>query len=240
MNKREQARLDMLKRVAQFGTSNATEFTTPVPPSPTVSAGQTQAKQIFDSLSTPTTGLIALIEKNATAQASGTGTASGGTTSKAVLRDALMLELRGINRTATAIAEDTNQPQIMAQFRMPWGATDKTLPSDAGAIADAAAAMQAQFLNYEHPATFVADLRQHILDFKGAQSTQSGGEQKQSGATAGFEPLLNSAMKKVKQLDAFMHNFYKSNAEKLGEWKTASHVERQAKAKKAAPAKPNP
>jgi hypothetical protein len=36
----------------------------------------------------------------------------------------------------------------------------------------------------------------------------------------------------VHQLDAFMHNFYKSNAAKMGEWHTASHVERQAKAKK--------
>ena len=34
--------------------------------------------------------------------------------------------------------------------------------------------------------------------------------------------------------DAFVHNFYKSNAEKMGEWKTASHIERQSKAKKSA------
>jgi hypothetical protein len=51
----------------------------------------------------------------------------------------------------------------------------------------------------------------------------------------------DEAMTKVKQPDAFMHNFYKSNAAKMGEWHTASHVERQAKAKKPAtppPAKP--
>ena len=49
-------------------------------------------------------------------------------------------------------------------------------------------------------------------------------------------------MTAVKQLDAFMHNFYRSNAAKMGEWHTASHVERQAKAKKPATplAKPNP
>jgi hypothetical protein len=39
-------------------------------------------------------------------------------------------------------------------------------------------------------------------------------------------------MTKVKQLDAFMHNFYRSNAEKMGEWHRASHVERQKKSKK--------
>lgn len=40
-------------------------------------------------------------------------------------------------------------------------------------------------------------------------------------------------MTALKQLDAFAHNFYKSNAAKLGEWKTAGHGERQAKKKKA-------
>jgi hypothetical protein len=54
-------------------------------------------------------------------------------------------------------------------------------------------------------------------------------------ATAGFERLLADAMAKVKQLDTFMHNFYKSDAEKLGVWrKIASHIERQTKAKKRA------
>ena len=76
-------------------------------------------------------------------------------------------------------------------------------------------------------------LRTHITAFEQAESAQNTGQQSQAGATAEFEPLLADAMVKVKQLDAFMHNFYKSNAEKLGEWKTASHIERQSKAKKA-------
>jgi hypothetical protein len=47
-------------------------------------------------------------------------------------------------------------------------------------------------------------------------------------------------MTKVKQLDTFMHNFHTSTAAKMGEWHTASHIERQAKTKKPAPQKPNP
>lgn len=48
-------------------------------------------------------------------------------------------------------------------------------------------------------------------------------------------------MTAVKQLDAFMHNFYKTNPTKLAEWHTASHVERQPKAKKpGTPAVPKP
>ncbi len=39
-------------------------------------------------------------------------------------------------------------------------------------------------------------------------------------------------MTKVKQLNAFIQNFYKGNATVLGDWKTASHVQRAAKRKK--------
>lgn len=240
MNAREQARFDAIKRVGDFGTKNATDFTTPVPPNPAVSAGQTQATQLFADLSTPNTGVIAKIDKNVSAQVGGKGSAKGGTTAKSVLQDALMLELRGINRTAAAIAEFKKQPQIMDQFRMPWGATDETLPGAANAMADAAAAMQAEFLKYDHAATFVADLRAHIADFAAAESSQSTGKQSEVGATAEFGPLIDEGLTKVKQLDAFIHQFYKSNAEKLAEWRTASHVERQKKKKDDKPAKPNP
>lgn len=47
-------------------------------------------------------------------------------------------------------------------------------------------------------------------------------------------------MTKVHQLDAFMHNFYRTNATKTGEWHTASHVERQKKKKDETPAPPKP
>jgi hypothetical protein len=43
MNAREQARFDMIKRVGTFGTNNASDFTTPVPPAVAVTPGQTQA-----------------------------------------------------------------------------------------------------------------------------------------------------------------------------------------------------
>ena len=238
MNAREEARFDMVKRVGTFGTKNASDFTTPVPPAAAVTPGQTQAKTLFDSLSTPTTGLIDRIAKNAQTQQIGSGTAHGGTTSKEVLRDALLLELRGFNRTAAAIADAQNKPEIMDQFRMPYGVSDPVLVAKAKAIADAATPLATDFIAHGHETTFVADLQAHISSFEQAETTQSTGILTQSGATEGFSPLLREAMTAVKQLNAFMHNFYKTNAAKMGEWKTASHVERQPKAKK--PAAPPP
>ena len=241
MNAREQARFDMLKRVGIFGTTNASDYTTPVPPAVAVTPGQTQAKQLFDSLTTANTGLIDRIGKNAENQASGTGAARGGTTSKSVLRDALFLDLKGLNRTAAAIAAAQNKPEIMDKFRMPYGVGDAVLVAKASAILTAAQALSSDFIAHGHEPTFVADIQGQISAFGSADETQDTGTQTQAGATEGFAPLLDDAMTAVKQLDAFMHNFYKSNAAKMGEWHTASHVERQKKTKKdQAPANPPP
>lgn len=239
MNAREQARFDMLKRVGTFGTNRNDDFTKAFGPNAGVTPAQTKAKQLLDELNTPDTGLIARIQKNAGAQASGTGAFRGGTTSKTVLRDALFLELKAINRTAAAIAVEQNKPEIMDNFRMPYSVGDAVLVAKATAIGDAAEPMASDFVGLGQDASFVDDLRVHIAAFENADTTQNTGQQNQAGATAEFGPLLEQAMKKVKQLDAITHNLYRSNAERMGEWRTASHVERQAN-KKETPAKPAP
>ena len=235
MNAREQARFDAVKRVGTFGINNASDF--PLMAAPAVNL----PRQLFDSLNTPDTGLIARIAKNAESQQTGTGTARGGTTSKTVLRDALFLELKGMNRTAAAIAAAQSKPEIMDHFRMPYGVGDAVLVAKAQAIADAAEGLASDFVTLGHDATFVDDLRAHITAFEQADDTKETGKQTQAGATEGFGPLLQEATTVVRQLDAFLHNFYKSNAAKMGEWHTASHVERQAKSKKSeTPVPPKP
>ena len=232
MNAREQARFDMIKRVGTFGTNHTLDLTTPSEPAVHTSAGQNKAKSLFDNLNTPDNGLIARIQANAGTQASGTGTSQSGTTSKTVLRDALLLELRGLNRSAIAIAAAQDKPEIMDRFRMPYSVGDAVLVGKSSAMADAAEPLASDFIDLGHDPTFVDDLRNHIAALAAAETVQDTGEQTQAGATAEFGPLLEDAMTAVKQLDAFVHNFYKSDAETLGEWKTASHVERQKKSKK--------
>ena len=138
MNSREQAQFDMIKRVVLFGTNHSGEITAPVAPKKTLSSGQTLAKQIFDDLTTDETGLVAQIARTAQSQQAGTGTARGGTTSKDVLRAELLSGLRGINRTAAAIAEADDRPGIRKKFRMPHSVSDITLAARASAMADAA------------------------------------------------------------------------------------------------------
>ena len=236
MNARVRTRIDMIKRAGDFGAANAADYTTPV----TVSPAQTKAQTLFAALNDPATGLIARLAANATAQASSEGEFHGGTTSKTVLRDALMLELRGLNLSAEAIATETHDPGLMDKFRMPHGVSDLRLAADARAFGLAATPLSAQFIDLGHEPTFLADLEAHVVAFENADTEQNDGEEDQVGATAGFGPLIADALAKIKSLNAIMHNLYKANAVKLAAWRTASHVERQPKAKQTPPTPPPP
>ena len=208
----------MLKRVRVFGNNNVATW----PSGP---------KQWHEDLAAKTTGVIDRLDAQAESQAGASGDFHGGATSKGVLRNALLLELRGINRTAGAIAEASNDPGVMDQFRMPHGVSDQVLVARATAMAAAAEAKASLFIDYGHAPSFAADLRNHINAFENADDSKEGSLEAQAGATAGLSPLLKEGLMKVKQLDAFVHNFYQTDATKMGEWRTASHIERQAKKK---------
>ena len=238
MDARDQARFDMVGRSGGFGLANAADFTTPIPPAIVVSAGQTKARELFTLLNTPETGLIASIAANATAQQAGSGQFHGGTSSKATQRDAVMADLRGLNRTAAAIAEADNNAGLMEHFRMPHGLGQAQLAAKARAMVDKAASLSARFIELGHDESFAADIHARIKAYGQEDDDQNRGLEKQAGATGNFEPLLVEALKVVKQLDAIMHNIYKSNAARLGEWKAASHTERAPKRKQDEPPKP--
>ncbi len=229
MNARERARFDMLKRVGDYGTLYAADFDTPVPPSKQLTGAQTKAIGLFAALNDSGTGLLARIEANATAQQSGTGGFHGGTTSKTVLRHALLLELRALNRTAAAVAEEDDTPGLMDHFRMPYSVDDVTLAARARAMGQAAAPLADKFVDLGLDDTFLDDLETHVAAFEGTDTDQNEGGETRSGATANFGGLLREALAKVKSLDAIIHNFHRSHAAKLGAWRNASHVERQPK-----------
>ena len=48
------------------------------------------------------------------------------------------------------------------------------------------------------------------------------------GSTAAITPLIQEGTQLVTTLDAIMHNKYQSQPDKLAEWLSASHVERDA------------
>jgi len=233
MNDRDEARFDMFKRVGDFGEANAPDFQ-PVPPATT-----TTAQTLFGALGTideeeTGTSVMARIKAATKGQQSAAGSYHGGTTSKAVQRDGLMSELRGINRSAAAIAEAQSKPELMDSFRMPHGTNDVVLAAKARAFAEMANGMKADFIALAHPSDFVEALLQRVADFEAADSDQNVGQQSLRGATASIGPLTDEGLKIVKQLDAIMNNKYRSDAGKIGAWTAASHVERAPERKKAA------
>jgi hypothetical protein len=241
MNDRDAARYDMFKRVGDFGVAHGALFQ-PVPPA----TGPTKAQQLFTQLGTVDdaesgASVMARIKAATKGQQTGAGEFHGGTTSKAVLRDGLMADLRLINRSAGAIAEAQGKPELLASFRMPYGASDEVLVARARAFAEAVGPMKADFLALDHPADFDTALLQRVADFENADSSQNTGQQALSGASATVSAVIQEGLLIVKQLDAMVHNRFNSNAELMGEWATASHVERAAvsaaaKAAKAAKA----
>lgn len=228
MNTRGCLPLGPTRRVGDFVSSSVADFKTPILLAVAVSPAQPKAAGLFDALNHPDTGPIAQINANATTQQTDAGDFHRGTTSKTVLRDALLLELRGLNRTAV-VAEEGGTPGVMDSFRMPHCVSDITLAARARSMGQAATRLAAQFEALGQDTTFLADLETHINAFEGADSSQNTGEETQAGATASFNSLLSEAFGKVKSLDAIVHNMHKGDAAKLGAWKTASHVELQPK-----------
>ena len=239
MNARESARFDAFKGASNFGINNLEDFK---PLSGTI---KTKAQELFGALGTVADGEAATAKETVLgnliraikAQDAGAGDFHGGTTSKSVQRDGLLAVLRGINKSAGAIATADETPEIMDNFRMPHGTNDTVIAARARAFADAATPLQAKFLALEHPADFIEALRQRVVDFENADNEQNTGLQDQVGATAGIDKLIGRGLVILKQLDAMMHNKYAGSPDKLAAWLTASNIQRpSANAKSAVPA----
>ena len=84
-------------------------------------------------------------------------------------------------------------------------------------------------------------LSERITDFEESQDTQSAAGQQTTGAADALGELITTGMGIRKSLDALVNNLFKGNATIIGEWATASHVERQGTRKaKPAPTTPVP
>jgi hypothetical protein len=216
MQHHDMACLDSFKRINDFKTTNAADFTGADPAS-------VKATALFGEMATVTANLAGATS----GQAGGSGSARAGATSKAGQREALLGTMRGINKSAAAIAAAQKNPALLENFRLADGHNDTELTARATAFATAATPLSASFVELGHAATFVADLNGQVVSFNAANDSRSAGDQTRSGSTASIGPLVHEGLTVTKQLDALMHNKYSGNAAKLGAWATASHVERK-------------
>lgn len=230
----EKVAYDSLKRIQVFGGEYPKDWT-PVPP-----AAPTPAQANTSALYAQLDGVLSeLTQAGAETEAAAAGFHSG-TSSKQLLRAGLLAELKSVNETAGTIAEKTQNPALMAKFRMPHGNGDKELADKARAMADAGEAMATDFVALGHAADFAEALRQQVTTFEGAKDDQSGGQQDQVKGNARISALIAQGVLISKQLQRLMANLYKGNAAMLGAWQTACHIEHVSHKAKAAKPQPAP
>jgi hypothetical protein len=164
------------------------------------------------------------------------GTFGEETTRQAVLRGELEEELRDVNTTAAAIAEETANPALMDRFRLPYGASDRDLVASTRAMAAAIRELDLndEFEAHGHSPDTAADLDQLATDFELKEGEQGVALGDRAGATAAIPTTLRAGRSAVKTLNAIFRRIYKGNHEVLAAWKSASHVQREARP--AAPA----
>jgi hypothetical protein len=150
------------------------------------------------------------------------------TESQAILRGELEEELRDINLTAAAIAEETSNPAMIERFRMPHAQNDSNLAASARAIAAAIRelSLNDEFEAHGHPADTATELEAMVLDFITSEGNQGTAYGNRAGATAAIPLALRSGKAALKTLHAIFRRVYKGDLEVLTAWRTASHVQR--------------
>ena len=231
MNNRELARTTCFDTMSAFGKAKATALADAAADSDGRKKAKAKARAKFSELDSLTGSIATEVAKQQS------GGKAIGTTSRGVLRDALTGDLREWNRTAAAIAEDLQRPEIMDGFRMPHGNNDTELAGTARAFIKAVAALALHDAFVEHGLEddFEVALGERITDFEDSKDTQSAAGQETTGAADALGELITTGMGLRKSLDALVNNLFKGNATIIGEWATASHVERQG-SRKAKPA----
>ena len=215
MDNRETRRYDAFVRVETFGQDNVADF----------AAGST-AQANFTIVSQTIAGL----------DAAKAGQKPGRNTSKETLLDAIRLDIQNITRTAAAIAQD--QPGFADNFRPPANNNEGTLLTTADRFLRQFAtqpALIAKFVTHEMSPNFVTALQNDRAAVSTAQSQQEKNRETGVGNTATIGQLIQQGMKALTTLDAIMHNKYASQPDKLAEWFTASHIERDPQRGKSQP-----
>jgi hypothetical protein len=103
---------------------------------------------------------------------------------------------------------------------------DTVLVARARAMKTKAASMASRFTDLGFAADFATQLEARVVAFEAAGASQEAALDVQAGHTASIGALLKPGLVAVKQLDVICRQKFKSNAQKLGEWIAASHVER--------------
>jgi hypothetical protein len=208
MNLIDIRRLEMLKRVRDFGAEHATDFP---PDSPT--------GQMFADV----THVVDKLEQEAVTQYTGIGSSLESTQTRASARERLRetLQLFVITAQAVATAKGSDVDQ---EFRMPRKG-DQRLITAAKAFAQQAAPLKADFVLHGMPDTFLDDLNAEIDDFDETVAAHTNTRESRAAARYGIDAALEEGLMAAVRLDAVVRNRMRQNGEALAKWQIAHHVD---------------
>ena len=209
MNNQEIRRLDMFKRVRDFGVTHEGIFP----------AG-TLARDLFDAIA----GTVNDLEGYAATQSSGSGTARQSTIGKGAARAALLEDLSIIRRTARSMSVVT--PGLDEKFRIPRNPSAQELLDTARAFLADAEPLKAEFLRREVQERVFQDLAANIAAFESALSGQNTGKEESVTAVASIDAAIDRATDALRQLDPIVRNKLHNNTATLAAWESAKRTER--------------
>ena len=188
------------------------------------------ALQMFTDLS----ALLAQFEGKGATQVAAASSRSNATLNKTSAKTRLERHLRGVANTSNEIADQ--DPVFDNKFDFPRKAVSF---SDLLTLADSFLVnlppVQAKFLDYGKSANFIADITAAKADCETFLGVQDSGHRGSVEANADEAAILDQALAIKKPLKRIVLNIFEDDAGKTANWKSACHVERAPKKKKADP-----
>lgn len=148
---------------------------------------------------------------------------------KETARENLREAVYEIARTARVMKYEFDG--IDSKFQMPANTSDKNIVTNARAFYDNSPSYNADFLTYELPTTFRADLLTDITAFEDSLNPTGTAIDNRAAAMAKIGEAVRRGMIAWRTLNGVVKNKYRNNVGKLAVWLSASHIEK-------APSKP--
>ena len=167
---------------------------------------------------------IGIIETAMTDQVAAGGDASQAYEHKDTEREDLRAQMQPIANTARRMNGVIDG--ISEKYKMPYNRSDQVMLNTAKAWVKDLPGVEAAFLDFAMPATFIADLNAAAKAFENTIDPTSDAVDNRVEATADIGESDRKGMAALRVCDAIIRNIYANNVGKLAAWLSASHVER--------------
>lgn len=134
--------------------------------------------------------------------------------------------------SAAARALNIDDPGFRRLFRVPNDNGVQGIIAAGRVFVEEATRFRAEFGRFGLVQVDIEALADDLDDLEGASARKLGAVSEKAGASAGMDAEIDRGMDAEVFLDVMMKVVYRSNAAKLGEWKTARHVRRISRPKK--------